>query len=115
MSIRETLDESSFFDQAVVEHGFTPSNRDYRLAASICGQSEVRKAVKELHTYSHLFKLCVEAHDASNVSPSAISTDDVFLILRQAEEDGPSRVVPRTTCALRRPIDAAKRGAGRVV
>jgi hypothetical protein len=79
MSVRETLGECSFFDQAVVEHGFTVSNRDYRLVASICGQSAAGQPVQEICTYTYLFKLCVEAHYASNVLPSATLADDVFV------------------------------------
>jgi hypothetical protein len=81
MSVRETLDEFSFFDQAVIEHGFTVSNRDYRLVASICGQPGPGQPVRELCTYTYLFKLCVEAHYESSVSASPGLADDVFLDL----------------------------------
>src|SRR5688572_3649095 len=79
MSVRETLDEYSFFDQAVTEHGFTVSNRDYRLVASICGQPGPGQPVQDLFTYTYLFKLCVEANYVSAVSPSATLADDVFV------------------------------------
>jgi hypothetical protein len=79
MTVRETLEAYSFFDQAILEHGFTVSNRDYRLVASICGQPGPRQPVRELCTYTYLFKLCVEARYASAVPPSGILADDVFV------------------------------------
>src|SRR5262245_44700206 len=65
MSVRETLEEFSFFDQAIVEHGFTRYNRDYRLVAEIFGVTEDGTRSRLYSTYAFLFRGCVEAVYAS--------------------------------------------------
>lgn len=79
MSVRETLEQYDFFDQAIVEHGFTRSNRDYRLIAKIHGQPAAELPVQHLSTYTFLFRGCVEAHYASAVPPAGFSMDDIFI------------------------------------
>jgi len=76
VSVPETLARYDFFDDAVVEHGFTRYNRDYRLVAEIYGQPAAGEPVRHLATYTFLFRGCVEAHYASVVPPAAFSLDD---------------------------------------
>ncbi len=35
MTVKEVLETYDFFDQAIVEHGFTPYDGDYRLVAEV--------------------------------------------------------------------------------
>ena len=80
MTVQQTLEKYDFFDQAIVEHGFTPYNRDYRLVAEIYGVSRTPGASgNELYaTYIITFRGCVEAIYRSNVI-GGFSVDDVFI------------------------------------
>jgi len=75
--VKALLEEYRFFDQAVVEHGFLPYNRDYRVVAEISGQRSPGAKVEVLERYSLLFRGCVEIRYTSNVK--TLDLDDVFI------------------------------------
>jgi hypothetical protein len=79
-TVQQMLDAYDFFDQAIVEHGFTPYNRDYRLVAEIYGTSLTPgNTGSELHaTYTFTFRGCVEANYRCNVI-HGFSVNDIFI------------------------------------
>jgi hypothetical protein len=84
MDVRTTLSTYDFFDDAIVSHGFLPSNRDYQLVAEITGQDPVTKGSRHFLTYTFHFRGCVEAHYESVVPAFALTEafgemDDLFL------------------------------------
>lgn len=85
-AVRATLDEYSFFDDAITDHGFTQYNRDYRLVAEIYSARRGRGTELEA-IYTFLFRGCVEAHYRSEV-PIGFSMDEVLLDLDRANAAG---------------------------
>jgi hypothetical protein len=79
MLVRETLARYDFFDQEIVEHGFTRYNRDYRVVAEMYGEAGAGRPIQHLTTYTFLFRGCVEADYVSVVPPGGFSMDDVFI------------------------------------
>jgi hypothetical protein len=78
-TVEQMLEEYDFFDQAIMEHGFTLDNRDHRLVAEIYGVSHTPGATgSELYaTYTFMFRGCVEAIYRCNVV-HGFSVDDIF-------------------------------------
>lgn len=79
-TVRQTLETYDFFDQPIVEHGFTHYNRDYRLVAEIYGADGAQgsKGSRLYATYTFLFRGCVEAIYRS-VVVNGFSVDDTFI------------------------------------
>ncbi len=75
--VKALLERYSFYDQPLIEHGFMPYNRDYRVVAEITGQRSPGAKVETLERYTLLFRGCVEVHYATHVHDRNL--DDVFI------------------------------------
>jgi hypothetical protein len=75
--VKAILERYSFFDEPLVEHGFMPYNRDYRVVAEITGQRSAGAKVEIVERYTLLFRGCVEVHYATRVHDRDL--DDVFI------------------------------------
>ena len=65
LTVKELLERHSFFDMAIIRHGFTDYMRDYEI---LIGSGY--PASEEIHRYQ--FVGCVEASYRSNIRPTTI-------------------------------------------
>ncbi|MBW3625210.1 MAG: hypothetical protein KY468_17570, partial [Armatimonadetes bacterium] len=80
--IQKLLNEWDMFDGAIVQHGFTEYNRDYRLFIEILPLREDGT----LHPVEYLFRGCMEAHYMTVVPAFAVYMNDTLIDFEKYEE-----------------------------
>jgi hypothetical protein len=82
MSIQALLEQYDLFDNAILSHGFTDYNRDYRITA------ELGLGGGPAGVYEFLFRGCVAATYECMVPPAGYSVNDDFIDFEQWEAAG---------------------------
>jgi hypothetical protein len=83
--VRELLERESFFDAAVLRHGYTDYMRDYEIVVS------GRRGAPHTDVHRYQFGGCVEAHCVTRVRPEVFATSlpDEFVLAGPDYPDKP--------------------------
>jgi hypothetical protein len=86
MDVREKLDALSFFDGAILGHGFTNYMRDYDILAEVDGADNKELAGRYRYRFTH----CVQASYVTSLRDGTLRTSwsDVYTEYDHWKEDG---------------------------